>query len=125
MLITNFARWKIVVGVLVYFVSTMAIARGRLNHQLVFSSDKASVSMQSGNDSSLMNGATPSANAVIQSDIIESDVSRLSVVHRKDQEDSIMARCNYESREDIISGGALDWECLNQFYQVIHSRFIV
>ena len=119
-LITNFTRWKILLGIFVYFAITLTIIYQKKNEgdQIDFYDNDAGFNVRT--ESYDDRGAAPqnSANAMIQSDIIEDDVLRLFVRHQPQFEDTIKAMCNYEVREDTMSDNRLELECLGKFYQV-------
>ena len=120
-LITNFTRWKIMVAILAYFTITVAVAYNRLEskNRLDLYEDRGRFSVQTENYSTLSSLATNTANATIQSDIIDDDVLRLFVALREEYEDSIKAQCNYQLQKDTVSNDQLlGITCLSDFYKV-------
>ncbi len=119
-LITNFTRWKILLGIFVYFAITVAIVYQKNNEgdSIDFYDSDAGFSVRSESYDDRGATALNSANAMIQSDVIEGDVLRLFVRHQAQFEDTIRAMCHYEVREDTTADNRLELECLGNFYQV-------
>ncbi|MEM8565070.1 MAG: hypothetical protein AAGF85_01330 [Bacteroidota bacterium] len=124
-LISNFKKWKVIVFIAFFIVTTFFLAS--------FHADSSSASYQfsqlefygttSGNQlraSAYENfdGTFVGQRASIQSDIVKDDVLRLFVTHLSLLDDSVRTQCNFRELESQYETDSLKIACLSSFYQI-------
>lgn len=126
-LITNVKRWKIVVGLLFFVVTSFVWINSSIDSK--YPNEKFSMISIWSDDPSTMAytgyyddqaGGLRSIDASIQSDIIKGSTLKLFLVLRADREDSIRAYCNLDSLLQVkdLPRSKAQLQCLADFYSI-------
>ncbi len=123
-LVSNHAKWKSVLAILIFMSVTVLLYSGfRLESNPADAltlrlPDSAEQLMYPGHYSNWA-GDKPSGLIQIPSDVIESNVLSVFVVHKSSYEDRyIKPSCSYDSRQDSIGHDTLVMDCLSRFYNL-------
>ena len=121
-LVSNHAKWKSVLAILIFMSVTVLLYSGfRLKNNPADAltlrlPDTAEQLMYPGHYANWA-GDKPSGLIQIPSDVIESNVLSVFVVHKSSYEDRyIKPLCNYSARQDSVDQYTLVMDCLSRFY---------
>jgi hypothetical protein len=124
-IVTNHKPWKVGLSMLAFAVITFLMGNNLRNEEnfldiMIFKTKSDDEEIYFGHYENLY-GDHPSQRIQITSDVIESEVLRVFVVHRTQYEqEQILPLCNYDSliEQEEIDKDSLVLECLTQFYDL-------